>query len=346
MNCCVRVTAFGHNFEFEAESGERVLLAALRAGVMLPHECATGCCGTCRATVINGNCVSLWPDAPGARKLREANEVLTCQVAAIGDLELVIRGTVGCTDRMPSYVHGQITEWRRHNPEIAEFSVELEKSMHFIAGQFVLVEFPGIAGPRAYSMTSRPASEAKSLHFLIRNAGTGLVTGRLFETATVVGRVRFFGPLGRATYDPAERRPFVAVAGGTGIAGILSILDHATEAEHFAHFPSHLVFGLRTPGTAYLLDELAAVAQRSTEGLTITIAFSDAPADAALTAAYPGLRFFHGFAHEAARNILVAPDAKPLYYVAGPPAMVDATLRLLVTEQKISPINIRYDKFG
>jgi toluene monooxygenase electron transfer component len=33
-------------------------------------------------------------------------------------------------------------------------------------------------------------------------------------------------------------------------------------------------------------------------------------------------------------------------YVAGPPPMVDASLRLLLREARLSPADIRYDKFS
>jgi toluene monooxygenase electron transfer component len=33
-------------------------------------------------------------------------------------------------------------------------------------------------------------------------------------------------------------------------------------------------------------------------------------------------------------------------YAAGPPPMVDATLRWLLREVRLSPIDIRYDKFS
>ena len=65
----VRVAAGASRAEFESASCERVLHAALRAGFDLPHECATGTCGTCRATITAGNATALWPEAPGTAKL-------------------------------------------------------------------------------------------------------------------------------------------------------------------------------------------------------------------------------------------------------------------------------------
>lgn len=346
MSHCVRIAAVGQACEFHAEPGERVLHAALRAGVALSYECATGSCGTCRATVTSGQVEFLWPDAPGARKLRGTADVLTCQVAATGDLELAVRGALGPEGILPSRLNGRITRLRRLTDEVAEFIVEAALPLHYTAGQFVLMEFPGIPGPRAYSMTTRPGRETRSLHFLIRDTGTGLVTRRLFDTTALDDAVRVFGPLGRATYDPVERRPFMAIAGGSGIAGILSVLDHAAAVGHFVDYPSQLVFGLRSPDAAYLLDRLSAHVRLAAGRLTVVVAFSDEPPDADLSATHPELDFFHGFAHDAARNLSMPAERQALHYVAGPPPMVDATLRMLMLERKVSPSDVRYDRFG
>jgi toluene monooxygenase electron transfer component len=346
MTSCIRVSTSNRACEFQAEPGERVLHAALRSGVALPYECASGTCGTCRATVTGGTAVSLWPEAPGQRKLRGASDVLTCQIAAGSDLTLAIRGNIGEAETVPSHMRGRMTLLRRLNAEIAEFTVALDQPMAFLAGQFVLLELPGIEGPRAYSMSTRPGGRAKILQFLIRSTSAGLVTRRLFGAAQLDEPVRLFGPLGRATFTPAERRPFVAIAGGSGIAGMLSILDHAAESGHFESCPSRLVFGLRTAETAYLLDELSAYARRFPAGLEITIAFSDSEPQAAIETAYPHLRFAHGLAHDVARALPIQDGTAPLYYVAGPPPMVDATLRTLMLDLKISTNDVRYDRFG
>ena len=52
----------------EADQHERLLYAALRAGLELPHECATGNCGSCQAELVSGAVPEdAWPRAPGKR---------------------------------------------------------------------------------------------------------------------------------------------------------------------------------------------------------------------------------------------------------------------------------------
>lgn len=342
----VRVAAGASRAEFESASCERVLHAALRAGFDLPHECATGTCGTCRATITAGNATALWPEAPGTAKLRAPGDVLMCQIAANDELALSVRGKIGRLPHPPEYCDGRIVGRRALTPDIIEFAVQLAQPLRFVAGQFVLLEFADIAGPRAYSMTTYRSEASANLHFLIRNTGTGQVSRRLFTSPPDEGPVRVFGPLGKAIFDPAGRRPFLAIAGGSGIAGMLSILDHAGQTGHFSRHPSRLVFALRAPGATYLLDELAAAVRAAAGGLTVLVAFSDEPAALPLAAAYPELRFVVGFAHEVARDLPPVDGDVPIHYVAGPPAMVDATLRMLVLDKKTPSADIRYDRFG
>jgi toluene monooxygenase electron transfer component len=107
------------------------------------------------------------------------------------------------------------------------------------------------------------------------------------------------------------------------------------------------VFGLRDPGSAYLLDVLDEAAEAGGGALAITVAFSHAEAGPEVERRHPGLRFASGLVHEVA---LARADAlrerNPIHFVAGPPPMVDATMRGLVVDRKISPMEIRYDRFG
>ncbi|HEY4350712.1 MAG TPA: 2Fe-2S iron-sulfur cluster-binding protein, partial [Paraburkholderia sp.] len=63
----IQVNARNRGYEFEALPGERVLHAGLRAGIALPYECATGTCGTCKATLVGGTVNDGWVGAPGKK---------------------------------------------------------------------------------------------------------------------------------------------------------------------------------------------------------------------------------------------------------------------------------------
>ena len=66
----------------------------------------------------------------------------------------------------------------------------------------------------------------------------------------------------------------------------------------------------------------------------------------ALATAYPAFGFARGFVHAVAGERMQGRYAGVRAWVAGPPPMVDASLRLLLREARLSPADIRYDKFS
>jgi toluene monooxygenase electron transfer component len=138
----------------------------------------------------------------------------------------------------------------------------------------------------------------------------------------------------------------LCIAGGSGIAGMMSILERAGEAGHFNGWDGHVYFGVRSERDAFFLDELQARQVRFPARLAVTIALSDEDVPPSLPAAHPGLAFARGLVHAVAGERMRGRFADVRAYVAGPPPMVDASLRLLLREARLSPADIRYDKFS
>ena len=84
-----------------------------------------------------------------------------------------------------------------------------------------------------------------------------------------------FGPLGAATFHPDLGKNLLCIAGGSGIAGMMSILSRATQVRHFERHTGDLFFGVRTRRDVFFLDELAAFQAQAPEALRVTIALSD-----------------------------------------------------------------------
>ena len=51
------VTLQASGKRFRVDAGETVLEAAQRAGLALPYSCLAGVCGSCKATLVEGECV-------------------------------------------------------------------------------------------------------------------------------------------------------------------------------------------------------------------------------------------------------------------------------------------------
>jgi toluene monooxygenase electron transfer component len=343
----VVVTARSGTAEFQCEPGEKILHAGLRSGVELPYECGTGTCGTCKARLVTGRAESEWPDAPGIRYLKGPAELLMCQCLAREDCALevgVIKASEAGTP-LPGALGGHVRDWRRLTHDVAAFDVDLDRPLDFVAGQFALLTVPGITGARAYSMVNFERA-ARRLSFVVKKKPGGAVSDWLFGDDVEGTRLGLFAPLGHATFEPGLPKHVLCIAGGSGIAGMMSILQRAGEAGHFAAWDGHVYFGVRAERDAFFLDALQAVQADHPARLTVTIALSDEDVPASLPAAYPGLTFARGLVHAVAGERMAGRFAGVRAYVAGPPPMVDASLRLLLREARLSPADIRYDKFS
>jgi toluene monooxygenase electron transfer component len=342
----VAVSAKNGAREFECEPGEKILHAALRSGVELPYECATGTCGTCKARLVSGRHESHWPEAPGHKYVKSGDELLTCQSIAHEDcvLEVSALKTAEAGMPIPRAMGGVIRGARRLTHDVVAFDVLLDEAIEFDAGQFALLTVPGIRGARAYSMVNfeRPTDR---LAFVVKRKPEGAVSEWLFTASIEGARVGVFGPVGRATFRPGVAKHLVCIAGGSGIAGMMSILERACRDDHFASWDGHVFFGVRGERDCFFLDELDAFRARYPDRLCVTIALSDEGVPPSLAAAYPRLGFTHGLVHAVAGERLKGRLADVRAYVAGPPPMVDATLRLLLRE-RVKPDDIRYDKFS
>jgi toluene monooxygenase electron transfer component len=345
----VRITVKARNGagEFECEPGEKILHAGLRSGFELSYECGTGTCGTCKATLVSGRVESEWPEAPGGRYLKSPAELLMCQCLARDDcaLEVGALKTREAGAPLPGALGGHVRGWRRLTHDVAAFDVTLDRPLDFDAGQFALLSVPGIAGARAYSMVNFERA-ARRLSFVVKKKPGGTVSEWLFGDGAEGTRLGLFAPVGHATFHPGLQKHVLCIAGGSGIAGMMSILQCAGEAGHFAGWDGHVFFGVRSERDRFLLDELHALQARYPARLAVTIALSDEDVPASLPAAYPGLAFARGLVHAVAGERMKGRFADVRAYVAGPPPMVDASLRLLLREARLSPADIRYDKFS
>ena len=345
----MRITVKARNGagEFECEPGEKILHAGLRSGFELPYECGTGTCGTCKATLVSGRVESEWPEAPGGRYLKNEAELLMCQCLAREDcaLEVGVLKTREAGAPLPGALGGHVRGWRRLTHDVAAFDVTLDRPLDFDAGQFALLSVPGIAGARAYSMVNFERA-ARRLSFVVKKKPGGTVSEWLFGDGVEDTRLGLFAPVGHATFHPGLQKHVLCIAGGSGIAGMMSILQCAGEAGHFAGWDGHVFFGVRSTRDGFFLDELHALQARDPARLAVTIALSDEDVPASLPVAYPGLAFARGLVHAVAGERMKGRFADVRAYVAGPPPMVDASLRLLLREARLSPADIRYDKFS
>jgi toluene monooxygenase electron transfer component len=345
----IQLSAKNRLFSFDVPDGESILYAGMRQGLELPYGCATGTCGTCKVRCHRGRCVSTWPDAPGMRVSgNDSDALLMCQSTPLEDTVLETGATVYRADPgscLPNYAGGWITEERVLAPDVMAFSLELDRPMSHEAGQFVALRVPVIPGYRVYSMTNfSPGS--RRLDLLIKRKPGGGFSEWLFNPSRSGIRVNVFGPLGRATFSPSAGRHLLIIAGGSGIAGMMSILARAMQEGYFDRYRGHVFFGVRTWSDRFFLAELAEMQAAHPGQLSVTLALSDEDLPESAASEYPGLAFARGLVHEVAVAAMAGNCANTRAYVAGPPVAVNATLRSLLRDAKLAAADIRYDKFG
>ena len=342
----IKVQNKNGELSFNSDANESILYAGLRQGVDLPFECATGTCGTCRARVTAGEVEVRWREAPGAARLKpEKGDILMCQTRARTDCELRVPSALTASEKSrPAPQRGVVHGFRQLTRDVAHFDLHLQTPMTFQAGQFVVLETEDIAGGRAYSMVTFEPSCA-SLTFILKRKPEGRFSDWLFDGTRKDAEVRVFGPLGRAVFHPEEHRNIVCIAGGSGIAGMLAILECAERAGHFREHQGAVFFGVRTLADAFYLEELSQRAAASHGNLAITVALSDEPPSAPVHSEFGNLNLAHGMVHDVAAKAMVGRDNNVIAYVAGPPIMVDMTIRSLIAGG-VPVRDIRYDKFG
>jgi toluene monooxygenase electron transfer component len=345
----IQINARNRAYQYESGEGEKILFAGLSEGIDLPYECGTGTCGTCKAKLIDGKIDDNWPEAPGRKYVKaDRGEFLMCQCVARGDVTLEVSKFVYTTDpgSCPAKaLSGVVADVRSLTHDVMAVDVMLDSPCDFDAGQFMAIAAPGLPGMRGYSMVTF-ARGTRRLEFVIKKKSGGGFSEWLFGGTGKGAKLQLFGPLGKATFYPNLAKNILCIAGGSGIAGIMSILSRATQERYFEQFRGNVYFGVRTMKDAFYLDELSAFRKEFPKNLHIVIALSDEEVADSCGAQYPLLRFERGMVHEVAHQDMAGKYQNVRAYLAGPPPAVDASIRVLLLEAKLTADNIRYDKFS
>jgi toluene monooxygenase electron transfer component len=333
------------------EPGESILFAGLRAGLELPYECASGTCGTCQALPLDDSEMrDAWPSAVGKQRIPpDSGRVLMCQTHCETSTRLRVFGLLkdrAVDDVNPAYFLAKLNSVDRVNPDIMVFSLKLDRRIDYRAGQFVMLRVGGVKGWRAYSMITAQADD-NFLALVIKRLPGGGISSRLFDHAHPGERIEVFGPLGRACLRQNDG-DIVAIAGGTGIAGIMSVLESAVHTNYFDTHRARVFFGLRKLIDQFFFNRLSTLIAQSGDKINVTIALSDETETAATVPGFPTLRLAKGLVHDVAEADFNAnpPAADTACFLAGPPAMIDIAEQSLITKYSVQSTQIRLDRFG
>ena len=326
--------AIALNFEdgvtrfIDCKVGEKVLDAAFRQRINLPMDCSDGVCGTCKCHCETGAYDlgdDYIDDALSADEARE-RQVLTCQMVPQSDCVIAVPLPSSACKTGTTQFAATLASITRHADAALEVSFGLDQAPVFLPGQYVNIGVPDSGQTRSYSFSSRPGDTHAS--FLIKHVPGGLMSGWL-ERAQPGDRVPMTGPLG-SFYLREVVRPLLLLAGGTGLAPFLSMLE--VLARRGETRPITLIYGVTRDQDLVLVEALEAFAARLPQ-LTIVTCVADPQT------AHPRQGYV---TQHMAREALHDGDVD--VYLCGPPPMVDA-VRQHFKHQGVSPASFHYEKF-
>ena len=326
----------GAEIEFSCNADDTVLRAAQRAGLGFPYECNVGSCGNCKFELIAGELATAWPEAPGLTdKDRQRKRHLGCQSRPLGDCQIKLRPDARYRPRhRPQRVSARLESSRDLTHDLREFRFVLERPLAFEPGQYALARLPGVTGLRAYSMSNTDV-EPGIWEFQVRRLPAGQGTAALFDELQAGQTIELDGPYGMAWLRRDAPRDILCLAGGSGLAPMISIARGTFAEPQLRSRRLHFIYGGRMPTDLCGLDMLEALPGWAERGSYR--AFVSTPQA-------EGSTHEMGFVHEAAQRLHGDALKDMEIYFAGPPVMAQAVQRMLI-DAGVPPAQQHFDQF-
>ncbi len=312
----------------ECGADEKVLDAAFRNRINLPMDCSDGVCGTCKCRAESGayDLGDEYIDDALTQDEAEGGLVLTCQMVPKSDCVIAVpMPSTACKTGTARFV-ASVSEVKPFGDAAYELVLDAPEAPGFLPGQYVNIGVPGSAEHRSYSFSSSPGD--KRMSFLIKHVHGGLMSTWLGD-ARPGEPLEITGPLG-IFYLRAVVRPVLLLAGGTGLAPFLSMLEVLAQAG--ASQPVHLIYGVTRDQDLVMVDRLEAYAERI-PGFTFTTCVAD-PATEHPRQGYVTQHLPPEALHGGDVDV----------YLCGPPPMVDAVGNHFKAAA-IEPASFHYEKF-
>jgi len=325
----IRIVQVAQSLEISGTT--TILQAAVAAGIAYPYGCQSGNCGACKSHLLSG-IVSLegYSEFALSEDERRAGMILACRAIPASDCEVAWLEEDDLITHPRRALRCRVSELIEltHDIRCVRLTIEAGGPFVFSAGQFASVTFAGLP-PRDYSMANRPGAEL--LEFHVRRMPGGVSSQFVTSSLQVGAEVAVSGPYGTSYLRQSHRGPIIAIAGGSGLAPVKSIVEQALELR--LPQPIHLYFGAREERDLYLLEHFQALAQ-SHANLNFTAVLSE---PACHTTRRTGL------VHRIVAEDLADFDGCKAY-IAGPPPMVEAATAMLA-ECGMRRIDIHADAF-
>ena len=250
--------------EILVDMGNTILEAALEQGVNFPHGCKTGNCGACKSEKISGD-IEMSPFSEFALEPEEEEKgmILACRSVPWSDCEIRIIDdqleetlndfkviSVECVVKKLTKVTDDIY--------ILNLKINSEEEFKFKAGQYAELYFDQCK-EKHFSMANPPSTN--ELEFHIKTLDGGEVSDYVKNTLEVGETMKVKGPFGNAYLRDSHKGPIIAVAGGTGLAPILSIIQSSQDIK--MKQPIQVYYGAQSEKDLYFVKQFEEMIQNN-----------------------------------------------------------------------------------
>ena len=238
------------NRVISVELGANLLKSLQAAQVPMSYSCMAGRCGTCRCKIIDGEVFDSGSEQQSPLAERDSY-VLACRTYVTQPCTIQIPEPDEIVVHPARIVKATVATLEYLTHDIKRLVLKPAKPIQHSPGQYVQLQFtPNHIRP--YSMAGLCDDELFEFH--VRLVPDGRVTSYIANELKVGDTVRMNGPLGTGYLRRKHTGPMLCVAGGTGLAPILSVLRGAVANE--MPNPIHIYLGVRSPRDVYGLDWL------------------------------------------------------------------------------------------
>jgi ferredoxin-NADP reductase len=233
---------------------------------------------------------------------------------------------------------GTVVALHDETPTARTITLQVADWPGHVAGQHVDVRLTapdGYSAARSYSIASAPNAEGR-IELTVERLPDGEVSPYLTQELVLGDRLELRGPIGGwFVWRTQQKEPIQLIAGGSGIAPLMSMIRARASAESTA--PFRLLYSVREPGAVFFRDELKAV---SDLGDFVTVTYAYTRTTPRVWPRSPGRIDASLIAETTWSSKLI-----PTCYVCGPTSFVESVSAMLVTFGNQAD-NIRTERFG
>jgi len=323
----------------KVEMGRTILDCCIEQGAPFAFSCRSGNCGTCKCFLVSGE-VEMSPYSEFALSAKEADRgfILACRSVPWEDCVIELAGEDDQIVHPMREMNCRVSalDELTHDIRHLRLTIEAGGPFTYTAGQYAEIRFPGLPG-RSYSMAGQPEDE--ELSFYVRILPGGKVSRHLVERVSAGDQVAVKGPYGSSYLREGRKGPIIAIAGGSGLAPIQSIVDRAMALDWSD--PVYVYFGVRDQRDLYLTEHFEGLAGRH-EQISFVPVLSE-PSNRINGRSDGRNTGRTGWVTDAVRADFTDLSGFAAY-LAGPPPMVEAATSVL-PELGVAPRDIHADAF-